>query len=184
MYSPREDTFLINKALHFYDSEFGLKGKKVLELGCGNCYNSFFCAEKGANVFALDIDSEVLEISKTEAKKKKLQINFVQSDMFSSLSEKDFDLIFFNPPYLPSDDIKDITVDGLEKGRHFIDIFLANFKKFLKPRGVVLLLHADYNDLESTERKLSKAGFNSEIIGRDSFFFEKLYILQIMKKQL
>jgi len=35
MYSPREDTFLINKALHFYDSEFGLKDKKVLELGWG-----------------------------------------------------------------------------------------------------------------------------------------------------
>ncbi|MDD4983809.1 MAG: methyltransferase domain-containing protein [Candidatus ainarchaeum sp.] len=182
MYSPREDTFLMNKALHFYDSEFGLVGKKVLEVGCGNCYNSFFCAEKGAKVFALDVDPAALEVSKKEAKKKRLDIIFIQSDMFSSLQEKDFDLIFFNPPYLPSDDIKDITVDGLEKGRHFIDIFLKGFKKFLKQDGVVLLLHADYNDLEATEKKLSKAGFSSEIIGKDSFFFERLYILQITRK--
>jgi len=183
MYSPREDTFLMNKALHFYNSEFGLRGKKVLEVGCGNCYNSLFCAKKGAQVFALDVDPKALEVSKREAQKKGLKMTFITSNMFSSLQEKDFDLIFFNPPYLPSDEIKDITVDGLDKGRHFIDIFLKGFKKFLKPRGVVLLLHADYNDLEATEHKLTKAGFGCEIIGQDSFFFERLYVLQITRNK-
>jgi release factor glutamine methyltransferase len=178
MYSPREDTFLMNKAL----SELDLKGKKVLEVGCGNCYNSFFCAEKGAQVFALDIDPEVIKKSKKEAQKKGLKIIFITSNMFSSLQEKDFDLIFFNPPYLVSSEIKDIAVDGGNKGRQFIDLFIEQVPKFLKPSGIALLLHTDYNDLEATEHKLTKAGFGCEIVARESFFFERLYILQIKKK--
>lgn len=177
MYPPREDTFLMHKAL----SKLDLKGKKVLEVGCGNCYNSFFCTEKGANVFASDIDPQAIELSKKEAEKKNLKINFLVGDMFNSLSEKDFDIIFFNPPYLVSDEISDITVDGLKKGRHFIDIFLEQFPRFLKPTGIALLLHTDYNDLEQTKRKLAKAGFSCEIVAEESFFFERLYVLQIRK---
>jgi len=177
MYLPREDTFLMNKAL----SGMSLKGKKVLEVGCGNCYNSFYCAEQGAKVFALDIDQEALDISKNEAEKKNLKISFINSNMFSSLKEKNFDLIFFNPPYLISDEIEDIALDGLEKGRYFIDLFLLEFDKFLKPNGTALLLHTDYNDLEETKKKLEKKGFNYEPVAEERFFFERLYILKIKK---
>jgi len=175
MYPPREDTFLMNQAL----SKLSLEGKKVLELGCGNSYNSFFCAEQGAKVFALDIDYDALEISKEEAQKKGLEITFINSDMFTFLKEKDFDIIFFNPPYLVSDEIKEIALDGLEKGRHFIDLFIADFDKFLKPKGTALLLHTDYNDLEETKKKLEKKGWKYKLVGEESFFFERLYILKI-----
>jgi len=175
MYSPSEDTFLMNKAL----SKLHLQGLKVLEVGCGNSYNSFFCAEQGAKVFALDIDKEAIEISKKEAHARSLNITFIYSDMFTSIHEKDFDLIFFNPPYLISDKIKHIDLDGGKKGRLFIDKFIESFAEFLNPKGKVLLLHTDYNDLAETKEKLKKKGFTCKIVEEESFFFERLFILEI-----
>lgn len=182
IYKPREDTLLINKVLQDLANKNLIAKKKVLELGCGNCHNSIFCAKHGASVFSLDINPDALKYGLMHAKKESVVLNFVLSNMFQNLRETNFDIIIFNPPYLPSDKIEDITVDGLEKGRHFIDIFIHDFDKYLKKGGFALLLHTDYNDLLETEQKLKEKGFKIQILKRERYFFEELFVLKITKE--
>jgi release factor glutamine methyltransferase len=178
VYMPSDDTYLMNEALQLFE----LKHKKILEMGCGNTSNSIYCAKKDAIVYSLDLDPKALKYGKKHAKREKVEINFIQSDMFTNLEEGDFDFIFFNPPYLVSDKIEDMTIDALEKGRFFIDIFLKNFDKYLAKNGIALLLHTDYNDLERTKEIIINKGFLFEIVARKKLFFEELYIIKIWER--
>ena len=172
VYPVSEDTILMNTALKELDNTFKLKGKKILEIGCGNCHNINFCVEKQANTFGLDIDKNAKKFCQKNVK-------FILSNMFKNLKETNFDLIFFNPPYLVSDKIKYVDLDGGNLGREKIDLFLKGFDKFLKPNGKVLLLHTDYNNLSKTKKILKEKGFKMKIIKKEKLFFEELYILLI-----
>ena len=175
----------MNDALKLYNHRYGLKGKLVLELGCGNCYNSIFCARQGATVIASDIDSDAITFCKNRAKKEGVKLKVYLANLFENLSEykNKFDLIFFNPPYLISDTIKYIDLDGLKKGRHWIDKFIEQFPKYLNKSGGVLLMHTDYNDIKETGKKLNKKEFSMNVMLEKHLFFERLYILAIAKKK-
>ncbi len=181
VYEPSDDTYLMTDSIIDVDKKYPIFRKKVLEVGCGNCVNSVFMAKLGADVYALDLDNDALTYGKNEAKKQSVQINFIHSDMFLNLNQKDFDLIIFNPPYLPSDEIKHMDLDGLENGRHFIDVFLKDFDKFLSKNGRVLLLHTDYNDLNKTIDIIMSKGFRFEIVKRKKLFFEELFVFHIYR---
>ncbi len=174
VYLPREDTYLMQSVLEKID----LKNKKVLEVGTGSGYLAIFCAKRGANVVAVDINSEAVEYAKKNAKKEKAKINFLLSDLFSNIKDK-YDVIFFNPPYLISDEIEHVALDGGKEGREIIDKFLYDFDKHLNEKGFVLLLHTDYNNLEKTKNILQNKGYIFSIATSQHLFFEELYILEI-----
>jgi len=179
VYLPREDTYLLESALKKID----LKNKKVLEIGCGSGYLSIYCALHNANITAIDINPKALQYASNEAKKANVKINFIISDLFKALNKQDkYDIIIFNPPYLVSDKIEYLALDGGKEGREIIDKFLTEFDKHLTDNGFVLLLHTDYNDLKETEEKLAKKSFRFEIVAKQHIFFEDLYILRIFKK--
>jgi len=177
IYLPREDSYLMERALNTLE----LKDKKVLEVGCGSGYLSIHCAKKKAIVSCLDINKDAINYTLENANKNKVKINAFQSNLFENVNEK-YDLIFFNPPYLISDEIKYIALDGGKDGREIIDKFLEDFDKHLNENGIALLLHTDYNDLEKTKKILDKKGFVLEIITQEHLFFEELYILKLFHK--
>lgn len=176
VYLPREDTYLMEKAL----AKYSLNGKKVLEIGTGSGYLSIFCAKRDAKVTAIDINNKAITYAKGKASTEKLDINFFQSNLFEKIdSKKKFDIIFFNPPYLVSDNLDYLALDGGKKGREVIDKFLKGFDKYLSKDGFALLLHTDKNDLKQTKEILKKKGFNFKIVAKQHLFFEELYVLEI-----
>lgn len=73
-----------------------VKGKKVLELGCGNCYNAAVMAALGAQVFANDISSESgVILNKLNAEVNfDYPITFIDGDFLKVKFEiSDFDLV-------------------------------------------------------------------------------------------
>lgn len=58
-----------------------VKGKKVIELGCGAAQNSIIFAKKGAIVTALDFSEEQINYGRNLAKKHKVKVNFVVGDL-------------------------------------------------------------------------------------------------------
>lgn len=76
-----------------------LKGKKILNPGCGAGEESIYLAQQGAKMYGTDLSSGMVEVSKKLAKKFKLQddIKFEKMDA-QNLKYKDgyFDLIFGN----------------------------------------------------------------------------------------
>ena len=89
------------KLLLDYINSIDLKGKKVLELGCGSGIISLLAASKGALVTASDINKTALEALEKASIKNTLPVQIINSNLFDKLHEKHFDYIIINPPYYP-----------------------------------------------------------------------------------
>ena len=88
LYEPREDSELLVKYVKKH-----ARGV-VLDMGTGSGIQAIGAIEKGAEVLAVDVNKEAVEHCEKKG------INALQSDLFENVKGK-FDLIIFNPPYLP-----------------------------------------------------------------------------------
>ena len=72
----------------------GVKGKKILEYGCGPGSQAFTLAERGAEVDAIDISDVAIEQASEQAEKLGVKINFTVMDAENLDFENDtFDLV-------------------------------------------------------------------------------------------
>ncbi len=165
VYKPREDSYLLAKAVEEY--AFG----KALDFGTGTGIQGITAAIKKCDVTFADVDENAIQCARNNARLNKVKGEFVHSDMFSSINEK-FNTIIFNPPYLESDGINDTALDGGPKGRLLIDRFLKEYKNYLMPDHNVLLLESSINDYEKDVKRL-----RARIIGKEHYFFEDLVVL-------
>jgi len=169
-YSPSDDTFLMIDVL----SKIPLHGKAVLDLGAGSGILGLFCAKMGARVTVADISDSALEEVRTAARRLNLTIEVVKSDVFSNITAR-FDLVLFNPPYLPSGEVKDPTVDGGSNGRRLVDPFLDELPRYLSDNGVALLLVSSLNNpgaIIDVHR-----GLSINVAASRKLFFEELQVL-------
>jgi len=162
MYQPAEDSYLIKKHIKHY-----AKGL-TLDIGTGSGILAKE-ASKYSKVIATDISDEALNYCKSKYK----NITFIKSDLFQNIKQK-FDLIIFNPPYLPYHP-KD---KNQELSSHFIiQNFLNQAKNFLKPNGKILLLFSSLTDLN-----ISKfPEYNFKLLEKQHYFFEDLYLYLLTK---
>lgn len=165
LYDPKEDSFLLADSLE------NLKGKKLLDVGCGTGLISITAAKIGAEVTAIDINEKAVNCTIFNAKKNKVNIKVLQSDLFKNILGK-FDIITFNPPYVPGK-IGDITIDGGKQGREIIDRFIKQAKDYLTSNGYILLLVSSSNKF-----KLGKT------IKKEHIFFEDLLVKKIERGDL
>jgi release factor glutamine methyltransferase len=217
IYSPREDSFLIQKHIkEFCKPSQSSSSFSVLDMGTGSGMLALEATKYCKKVTASDIDKEVIQHLKkdrhsklnykkgccqriTLSKKTKKNIDnisFIHSDLFQKIPDK-FDLIIFNPPYLPSkpinkllgnktsqnsQDIKksfnnsyvDIALDGGKNGTEIIERFLKEAKKHLKKDGKILLLTSSLN--KNIEKFFKKQKYHYKLLEEEKFFFEKLFI--------
>src|SRR3989344_962257 len=124
MYCPSEDSYLLSKTLKKY-----LKDKnraiRILDMGSGSGIQAETCRELGfKNIIVADIDKEAVR----HLRKKGFKA--VYSDLFSNINKKSkFNLIIFNPPYLPQDEYdKEKDATGGKKGYETILKFLKQAK--------------------------------------------------------
>lgn len=100
-------------------------------------------------IVATDISDKELKVAQKNAMQNQVQIQFLQSDLFSNLKEMEFDVIVSNPPYIEtkvidtlSKEVKQeprIALDGGEDGLVFYKAILENAKQYLKKGGYVLI---------------------------------------------
>ena len=88
-----------------------------------------------------------------------------------------FDLIVFNPPYLPKDkreplDSQIITTGGKE-GNEIINKFIRQSKKHLGKKGVIFLLVSSYTG------KINFGSFREKIVKKKNLFFETISVLEL-----
>jgi release factor glutamine methyltransferase len=174
-YEPREDSFLMLEAL----AELRLHGLHVLDMGTGSGILATYCARRGADVTASDIDVDVIKALELTALRLGVSIRLVASDLFSNIHDS-FDIIVFNPPYLQSSAINDRTVDGGEQGTDIIRRFLGKLTQHLVDDGLGLLLVSSLNDPELLMARCPDMSFR--IVRERSLFFERLYALEIRAK--
>jgi release factor glutamine methyltransferase len=172
IYNPTDDSFLILDAV----SELALEGKKLLDMGTGSGLLGLYCAMRGAIVTVADIEETAIHHAVRAAEELDVTINAIVSDLFSNVVGR-FDLVLFNPPYLPSKGVSDEAVDGGLKGRNLIERFLRNLPKHLEKQGAVLLVVSSLN--EPTSLIEAHPEFQFSIVKKRSLFFEELQALSL-----
>ncbi|MEK6936744.1 MAG: HemK2/MTQ2 family protein methyltransferase [Nanoarchaeota archaeon] len=167
LYKPAEDSFLLQKQVRKY-----AKGK-VLDLGTGTGIQALTALEKTPNVLASDINIEAVKHCK------KLGIKAIKSDLFQNIKEK-FDLIIFNPPYLPEDNLNlkdDKNFIGGEKGSEILEKFLSQAEKHLNKNGKILIVFSSLTP--DVNKIIKKHKFKFKKLAEEKFFFEKLFVYLI-----
>ena len=170
IYTPSDDTFLMIDVL----STISFHDKEVLDVGTGSGILGLLCAQKGAHVTVADIEDRVLENIRIAARILNLTIHTVRSDLFSEITAR-FDVVLFNPPYLPSGKIEDHAVDGGHFGIRFIDRFLADLSLHLKNDGFALLLVSSLNNPSAIVDRYRDLSFT--VAASRKLFFEELQVL-------
>ena len=104
---------------------------------------------KEYQILATDISDKALEVAQKNATRNQVEVQFLQSDMFSNLEDMKFDIIVSNPPYIEtnvietlSEEVKQeprIALDGGEDGLKFYREILENAKQYLRGEGYVLV---------------------------------------------
>ncbi len=100
-----------------------VKGKRVLDAGCGYGYYSIFLAKRGATVTGIDISEKMIELSKKNAIKASVKCQFFVCDIqdMSMFNSKTFDLV--------TSSIVVSYLDDLEKA-------FSEVSRVLKPKGI------------------------------------------------
>jgi release factor glutamine methyltransferase len=172
IYAPSDDSFLMIEPIAGHQ----LRGKKVLDVGTGSGILGLYCAMQGAHVTATDIDELAVTEAGRNAERLGVQLELLVSDLFSNVPGR-FDLVLFNPPYLPSEHIEDRSVDGGPKGTLVADRFLNQLGDHLEKNGCALLLLSSLNDPASV--KLRHGAYEFSTVARRQLFFEELEVLRV-----
>jgi len=182
MYPPSEDSFLLSKQVKIYLNKIpksDLKKLLILDIGSGSGIQTKTCIKSGIpkkNILCTDIDSEVIKHLKS------LNLQTIKSNLFSKIKQK-FNLIIFNPPYLPQNKY-DIGVDltGGKLGDETILKFLKQAKSHIHDSGVILLLTSSLTPETRINQLIKKLNYKKTKLSEQKLFFEKLYVWKISLK--
>ncbi len=186
IYPPAEDTYLLLETL-----ETDLKQKSIdcaLEMGAGSGYISLGIYKQVNELVVTDINPIVINYFNDLKIKYKLdKMKIIKSNLFNNIKRK-FDLIIFNPPYVPSqgipkeEEIEKLATDGGAFGRGVILKFLKGLKEHLSKNGVCYLLISSFNNPHYIFKQIIKNNLHYSILRERNIFFEKLIILKITNK--
>lgn len=177
VYQPEADTYLLLGAARNEVKP----GDRILEVGTGS--GTISCElVKVSDVVATDINPHAV-LCASEA-----GLDVVRTDLFSGIRGP-FDLVVFNPPYLPTraeeriDDWLEYALDGGISGRTVIERFAADAGRILGPGGRILLLVSSLTGLSAVEELFTRLGYRVEIISEQAVEDEMLYVLRIRMPQ-
>jgi len=169
IYEPEEDSFLLQKYVKKY-----ARGK-VLDIGSGSGIQAETALKKTKDVLASDIDEDSLGLLR------KKEINCIKSNLFKNIKGK-FDLIIFNPPYLPEEEKEDTTKNittGGKKGYELLIKFLKQAKNHLNKDGKILIVFSSLTSKDKISSELKKLKYRFKCLETEKLFFEELYVYLI-----
>lgn len=174
---PRDDTEVaLRAAFEHLDT---LKSPKILDLcaGSGTLAVTLKKLYPNSEVTAVELSDEAFSYLKENAELNNADVKLIKGDVFevhSLLSDSYFDLIISNPPYLTTEELKDMqnelyfepamALDGGEDGCDFYRAIIPLYTPKLKSGGE-LIFELDGAQAEYTAKLL------------ESFSYEKILIL-------
>lgn len=145
-------------------------GQRILEVGTGPfaILSIYITKKKKVEVTAVDIYTGFVENAKWTAKYNSVFINFLKSDLLSNVKGL-FDIVFFNPPYLPEEYARQrkkksshcfrLVYNGGPNGLETIRRFLEQVSVVLHRNSKVLLgVNKWFVSAEAIEKLIRKNG--------------------------
>jgi len=173
VYRPEADTYLLLDAAIAEVKP----GDRVLEVGTG----SGMIAAELANL-AMTVATDINPHAVLSARKAGVEV--VRCNLCDAIRGP-FDLILFNPPYLPTepheriDDWLEYALDGGKTGRETIARFAVGIGRVLAPRGNILLLVSSLTGPGETARLFEGLGYSVGQVRRERVEDEFLSVLRV-----
>lgn len=198
---PRPDTeILVEEVLKYIKDEEPLE---ICDLCCGSGAIGLSLAtfRKNIKVDLVDIDDIPKEVTLKNIKKFNLsdRTNFIQSDLFSSLKGKSYDVIVSNPPYIKEEVVETLMEDvknyephlalaGGQDGLVFYRKIINESKEYLKENSLLAFEIGhdqgeevknlmENNDFTSLEIIKDLAGHDRVVLGKVTVDKEKKIML-------
>lgn len=123
-----------------------------------------------ATVCAVELSSDAIVYLSENITLNQVEILSVQADVFTYQPEQSFDLIVSNPPYIPSQDLEELSLevqqepqlalDGGADGLSFYRMIADRYLSFLNPKGI-LALEIGYDQGEQVPNILKEFGYEN-----------------------
>lgn len=180
VYEPAEDSFLLADAA----LKEAKPGMRILEIGTGSGFVSavLLANLKEIRLVATEINPHAARCAKMNG------VEVIRTDLFRGIKSKNpetlFDLILFNPPYLPTSEEEKVpgwlnyAFDGGISGRDTLERFLDEVRDYLKPGGEILVLISSITGLDAVKEKMETLGFAVEVVARKKVSFEELIVVK------
>lgn len=170
-YVPQDDTYLLLRAVLAGSDR--VQGGRVLDVCTGTGRVALGLAAAGAaEVTAVDISRRAVMTARVNAALNGVQVSARRSDLLACLSDRQFDIIVANPPYVPSQ----VAVprghgrarawDAGHDGRRLLDRICATAPVHLAVSGELWLVHSVLSDATRTVDMLSAAGLDAGVVAR------------------
>lgn len=93
-----------------------LNNKDILDIGSGSGCIAISLAKHypNAKVTALDVSKDAIELSKMNAKENDVNLEFINADILNYKSDKKYDIIVSNPPYVIGEEKKYMSKNVLD----------------------------------------------------------------------
>jgi methylase of polypeptide subunit release factors len=170
-YLPAEDTFMLRDALGPFS------GDSCLEIGFGSGAVLASVSER----FRLTVGTDTIGLEDARLASGP-RVQLALADRATCFRDGVFDLVFFNPPYLPSGQIEDEAVDGGPTGIEVPVSFLEESLRVLRGEGAIVALLSDEGDLESFLTHCSILGLTVESVVEKRLFYETLFVFTIRRR--
>ena len=184
IYSPSDDSYLLSEVIHEQIQRLLKNNNNLtfLEIGSGSGIHLKTVLKLGIkreNIFSSDINPDAVKECR------KIGFNSVCSNLFEAFERKVkrkklwpcFDLIIFNPPYLPEDSKEPknskISTTGGKKGNEIINEFLKKAKVHLNKNGRIFLLASSHTG------KINYIDYKKKILKKRKIFFEELIVSEL-----
>lgn len=164
-YLASEDSAMLRGVLKTYS------GGSALEIGAGNCGNLVALAKSFETAVGTDIVIPEMADWRTSG------ADFLMADGASCLRLGSFDLVAFNPPYLPAEVADDPSTEGgvaLEVPMRF----LLDALRAVKLTGRIVMLLNDQAPIGEFEAECSRHGFRLSKVATRHLFFEELSVYE------
>ena len=173
---PRQDTEILVEEVINILQNIKAENIQILDMCTGSGAIAIALAKNVEKciVDAVDISSGALEVVKKNIVKNKVEgrVNIINSDLFSKVSNKKYNLIVSNPPYIERNVIENldkqvqkepiIALDGGEDGLDFYKKIINEASSYLESNGY-LCFEIGYNQKNEVQNLLSNSGKYQDI---------------------
>ena len=184
---PRFETeLLVEKTIKYINKYFNNE-IKILDIGTGSGCIAITLNKllNSCDITGIDISSEALEVAKENNIINNTNVKFIESDIFSNVSDK-YDVIISNPPYISYDDIEvmdivknnepHLALYAKDNGLYFYDKIIKDSSKYLNDKFIMAfeIGYKQGKDITKIVNKYYKdinMSVEKDYSGRDRFVF-------------